>query len=563
MTLASAVSEGMTVNTIKTGVRTKYIVVTGGVLSGIGKGTATASIGRLLRGDGVGDVANRIVVVKCDGYLNVDPGTMNPIEHGEVFVLNDGTEVDMDFGHYERFIGVEGEGDWNVTSGKLFSRIIEKERRGDYLGKTIQIVPHAINEILAWWDEVRSRTNPDFMLIEIGGTVGDIENSWFIEAARRLKRKHPNDTLFVHLTYIPMLHNTGELKTKPAQRDIALLRELGIMPDVVIARSKYALNDRLKRKISDAVDLDPDRIISGIDVNNIYEIPLMFEKQGLVDVINEILGTEVHPDLDKWRELVEIMKNPKHKITIALCGKYTQLHDSYASVIEALHHAGAHLNTEIDIKWIETTDIENRLISVADALNECDGVIVPGGFGSRGAEGKIEVINYAREQKIPFLGLCFGMQLAVVEYARNVCGLKGANSTEIDPETRYPVIDILPEQKNIDRKGGTMRLGAYTAVLKPNTLVRRLYGKDRVDERHRHRYEVNPEYHKILTENGLVISGTSPDGRLVEFIELPTDVHPYFVATQAHPEFRSRFESPAPLFYGLVKSILEIRREIE
>lgn len=532
---------------------TKFIFITGGVLSGLGKGTATASIGRLLKNG-----KNKIVVVKCDGYLNVDPGTMNPIEHGEVFVLNDGTEVDMDFGHYERFIGVEGEGDWNITSGKLFLRLIEKEREGKFLGKTIQIVPHAVNEVIEWWLQLRDKHDPDYMLIEIGGTVGDNENFWFIEAARRMPRIIGKENVaYIHLTYLPMLYNTGELKTKPAQRDVALLRSLGIYPDIIIARSHYRLPERIRKKLALMLDVNEDRIVSGVDISNIYEIPIMFYDNGMINSLSNILNEKIDVNLSEWKQLLNKMKNPNHEINVAICGKYTDLHDSYASVIEALHHAGAHLDTSVNIKWVETTDIENNVISVENALKDVDGIIVPGGFGSRGVEGKIKVIEHARKNNIPFLGLCYGLQLSVIEYARHVCGLKDANSTEIDPNTHHPVIDILPEQRNVTKKGGTMRLGAYPAHLVPGTIVHSLYNKDVVYERHRHRYEVNPEYHQILREKGLIFSGMSPDGRLVEFIELPKKIHQYFVATQAHPELKSRFEKPAPLFYGLVKACID------
>ncbi len=527
--------------------QTKYVVITGGVLSGLGKGTATASIGRLLKTDG-----KNILVVKCDGYLNVDPGTMNPIEHGEVFVLKDGTEVDMDFGHYERFIGVEGRGDWNITSGKLFLRLIEKERKGLFLGRTIQVIPHVVNEVLDWWMRLRDEHDPDYMLIEIGGTVGDIENSWFLEAARRLKHMVGQDNIaYVHLTYLPMLHNTGELKTKPAQRDLALLGQLGIHPDIVIARSRYPLNQRLKEKISLAVDLPPERIITGLDVKNIYELPIMFHREGLTDILSQVLHIDINPQLDEWTRLLNNM-NTDDKVSIVISGKYTALHDSYASVLEALKHAGAHNHVGVEVRWVETTDIERGRVRVEDVLDGVDGVIVPGGFGKRGVEGKMKVIEYVRENRIPFLGICLGLQLAVIEYARNVCGLSDANSTEFDPGTPHPVIDLLPEQRGIDRLGGTMRLGSYPAHLREGSLVHRLYGEMVVHERHRHRYEVNPEYHSTLEENGLVLSGLSPNGRLVEFIELSEREHPYFVATQSHPELQSRFESPAPLFFGLV-----------
>lgn len=533
--------------------KTKYIIVTGGVLSGLGKGTATASIGRLLKN---GPQPKKIIVVKCDGYLNVDPGTMNPTEHGEVFVLNDGTEVDMDFGHYERFMGVQGKGDWNITSGKIFQKLINKERQGKFLGKTIQIVPHVVNEIIQWWDELNEKNNSDYMLIEIGGTIGDIENSWFVEAAHRLSNHvGRKNVAYVHLTYLPMLHNTGELKTKPAQRDIALLRSLGINPDIIVARSHYKLPKKIKQKLSSMLDITENQIISGIDVKNIYELPVMFYENGMVKSFSKILNNNITVDLTEWKTTLENFKNPSHTISVVICGKYTDLHDSYASVIEALNHAGAHLGTKVDINWVETTDIEKNIISVDDALNGADAIVVPGGFGLRGVEGKIDVIKYARENQIPFLGLCYGLQLAVIDYARHVCGMQDAHTTEINPDTKHPVIDILPDQKNITNKGGTMRLGAYPANLLQASKVYSLYKKDVVYERHRHRYEVNPLFHDQLKSKGMVFSGMSPDARLVEFIELSN--HPFFIATQSHPELKSQFEKPAPLFHGFVKACLE------
>ncbi len=532
---------------------TKFLFISGGVLSGLGKGVATASIGRLLKNHD----DKKIVVVKCDGYLNVDPGTMNPIEHGEVFVLNDGTEVDMDFGHYERFIGVESEGDCNITSGKLFLRIINKEREGKYLGKTIQIIPHAVDEVISWWEELKNKHNPDYMLIEIGGTVGDNENFWFLEAAKKMSHVYGKENVcYVHLTYLPMLYNTGELKSKPAQRDIALLRSMGINPNIVIARSHYKLSTRIKDKLAKLSDIADDQVVSAIDVDNIYDIPLMFDKEGIVKSLSKTLNEDIQPDLTNWNKILHNMKNPEHSITIAMCGKYTELHDSYASVIEALSHAGAHLNAKVNIKWIETTDIENNVKTVEDLLSDVNGIIVPGGFGSRGVEGKIKVVNYARENKVPYLGICYGLQMAVIEFARNVCNMENANGTEINSDTKYPVIVILPDKENVKDMGGTLRLGQYPANLKKGTKVHGLYNEDVVYERHRHRYEVNPEYHNILKEKGLIFSGMSPDDRLVEFIEV--EDHPYFVATQGHPELKSRFEKPAPLFYGLVKSALDV-----
>ena len=529
--------------------KTRFIVITGGVLSGLGKGTATAAIARLLK-----DHRN-IVTVKCDGYLNVDPGTMNPVEHGEVFVLHDGGEVDMDFGHYERFLGVQCKSDWNLTSGKVFNLLISKERKGEFLGKTIQIYPHVPQEIKQWWFHLAEREKADIMTIEIGGTVGDIENSWFIEAARQLKKiVGPENVMYIHLTYVPFLDSVGEPKTKPAQRDIALLHETGIHPDIIIARSKLPLSQKLKEKLALFCDVEPRQIISGRDIDTIYEIPLMFLKEGIYELINEKFQLNDVPSLQQWEALVSKIKSPKHEVVIGICGKYTELRDSYASIIEALSHAGAHCDACVRLKWIEVTDIENGKISISQALQGVYGILVPGGFGSRGTEGKIMMIRHAREHKVPFLGICYGLQLAVVEFARNVCSLAGANSTEIDTRTPYPVIDVLPEQKMIEAKGGTMRLGAYEAKLLPGTLVSALYKNTGAIERHRHRYEVNPVFHALLQQKGLVFSGVSENGRLVEFIELAN--HPYFVASQAHNELTSRLEQPNPLFYGFVKASL-------
>lgn len=529
---------------------TKYVIVTGGVLSGLGKGIATASIGRLLKDH------NKIITIKCDGYLNVDPGTMNPMEHGEVFVLADGGEVDMDFGHYERFIGLTCKSGWNLTSGKVFSRVIAKEREGKYLGKTIQIFPHIADEIKSWWRELVEQEKPDIVTIEIGGTIGDIENSWFVESARQLKKEvGAENIVYVHLTYVPFLESVGEPKTKPAQRDIALLREKGISPDILICRSRNALPEKIKEKLSLFCDIDKQYIISGKDIDCIYEVPLLFKEEGMLDRLKEKLNLRVKGDLSDWEKLVQRIKSPKHEITIAICGKYTELKDSYASIIEALRHAGAHCDAKVNLKWIETTDIEKNKTKVADALKGVDGVLIPGGFGSRGVEGKISVISYIREKNIPFLGICYGLQLAVVEFARNVCRLAGAHTTEIDEKTSHPVIDYIPEQRSIKSKGGTMRLGACEAVLQKGSKVQKLYDAAKMSERHRHRYEVNPAFHEILQKHGLVFSGMSENKRLVECVELPS--HPFFIATQAHNELTSRLEKPNPLFLGFVSAALK------
>ena len=530
--------------------QTKYIIITGGVLSGLGKGTATASIARLLKDH------HKIVTIKCDGYLNVDPGTMNPVEHGEVFVLADGGEVDMDFGHYERFLGIACKSNWNLTSGKVFSRVIAKEREGQYLGKTIQIFPHITDEVKNWWKEIVEQEKPDIMMIEIGGTVGDIENSWFVEAARQLKKQIGHDNvMYIHLTYVPFLDSVGEPKTKPAQRDIALLREKGISPDIVISRSRNVLPQKIKEKMALFCDVAPNEIISGKDIDSVYEIPLMFRKEGMLDRIKEKLKLSFKEDLSEWETLVQRIKSPKSEVTIAVCGKYTELKDSYASIAEALTHAGAHCDAKVNLKWVETTDIETNKVSVEDALKGIDAVLIPGGFGSRGVEGKISIIKYIREKNIPFLGICYGLQLAVVEFARNVCKLAGAHTTEIDEKTPHPVIDYIPEQRSIKSKGGTMRLGACRAVLQKNTIVHKLYNADEAWERHRHRYEVNPAYHDILLKHGMVFSGASENKRLVEYIELPN--HIYFVASQAHNELTSRLEAPNPLFLGFVQAAVK------
>jgi CTP synthase len=523
---------------------TKYIIVTGGVLSGLGKGIAVASIGHLLSS------RLKIIPIKCDGYLNVDPGTMNPFEHGEVFVLDDGGEVDMDFGHYERFLGISCKSKWNLTMGKVFNAVRERERRGDYLGKTVQYIPHVTDVIKHHVYGVAEEESADLVIVEIGGTVGDIENELFLEAMRQMKEEVGRDNIiYIHLTYVPIPQGVGEQKSKPTQQSVNLLKQRGIFPDIIIGRCSELLTREIRQKISSFCDVSPEAVITGLDVEDIYEIPIVFEKEGIAEIIHKKLNIYSPPELRRWKELIDHIRNPTSEISVAICGKYTKLVDSYASIIESLNHCSAHLGCRIELRWIETTDLAD-----ASVLDDAHGVIVPGGFGSRGIEGKIEIIRRAREENIPFLGLCLGLQLAVVEFARNACNLEGAHSTEFDPDTPYPVIDLMPEQKDIKEKGGTMRLGAYEAVLREGTLVRKLYGSDIISERHRHRYEVNPEHHTILTDHGLVFSGTSRDGRLVEFIELPG--LDYFMATQAHPELKSRIEKPSPLFYGFIQSCM-------
>lgn len=524
----------------------KYIVITGGVLSGLGKGIAIASIGNILSS------TYKVVPIKCDGYLNVDPGTMNPMEHGEVFVLDDGGEVDMDFGHYERFLGVSCKSNWNLTMGKVFSQIREKERRGDYLGKTVQMIPHVSNWIQDHILDVGEESEADVVLIEVGGTLGDMENELYIEALRSLARKvGQKNILFVHLTYVPIPLGVDEQKSKPTQQSLGLMRQRGIEPDLILARCSELLNPSIREKIALSANLETSDVLTAIDVDDVHKLPLIFEKQGLSQLIARKLDMPVIPKIGKWSELIQNRENPNKEITIAIAGKYTRLEDSYASVVESLNHCSAHLSSKINIKWIDTSDGFDE-----KDLEGVSGVIVPGGFGSRGTEGKIEIIKYCRENKIPFLGICYGLQMAVVEFARNVCGLN-ANTIEVDENAEYLVIKILDDQKEVKNMGGTMRVGSYPALLKEGSLIHSLYDKLEVHERHRHRYEVNPEYHKLLSEKGLIISGASPDGKLVEFIELPLEEHPYFVATQAHPELKSSLTNPAPLFLGLTKEALK------
>lgn len=541
----------------KQGHPTKYIVVTGGVLSGLGKGVAAASIGRLLCS------RLKIVPIKLDGYLNTDPGTMNPVEHGEVFVLDDGGEVDMDFGHYERFLDIKGKSDWNLTMGKVFQEILERERRGDFLGKTVQFIPHATNVIKERINRIASQEKADILLVEIGGTVGDLENLFYIEAIRQMRHEVGSENmLFVHLTYVPVPSGVREQKSKPTQQGIKLLNEAGIYPDVVIGRCEEYIDEHIKEKIALFGNLEKDCVISGPDVQSVYEIPLIYEKEGLSAIIHKKLGIYSPPDLGEWSQWVEAVKrnhtNAEKTVQIAIGGKYTALEDSYASLVESLEHAGAHLGARVEVKWIETSSIEKGETDPAQALAGLDGLIIPGGFGSRGIEGKIKLIQHARESGLPFLGICYGMQLAVVEYARNVCGLEGANSEEVEsPENAVPhkVICYLPGQKAITRKGGTMRLGGHDVEVKKGSRASKVYGNSvRIRERFRHRYEVNPEYIERLEAKGIVFSGKAPGVPIMQLVELPD--HPYFLACQFHPELTSNLLRPAPLFKGLVEAAL-------
>lgn len=526
---------------------TKWIIVTGGVLSGLGKGIVSASIGRLLSSK------LKVVPIKCDGYLNVDPGTMNPIEHGEVFVLDDGGEVDMDFGHYERFLNINCKFNWNLTSGKVFKSVIDKERKGDYLGKTVQMIPHVTDEIKNRFFSIAKEEDADIMLIEIGGTVGDIENMLFIEAVRQLKREVGKDNIiYVHLTYVPVLSAVAEQKSKPTQQSISMLEQRGIKADIIIGRSEKPLAEHIKKKIALFASVDEEDVISDPHTNSVYELPLIFEKEGLLERIKEKLLLPDTSDLKKWRVLVGRIKKPKAVVSIAICGKYTQLMDSYVSVVEALTHAGAHLGLGVDVHWIDTSALEKDKTLTPDMVfHDIDGIIVPGGFGIRGTEGKIKVVQYARENNIPFLGLCYGFQLAVTEFARNVCGLNSAGSTEVNKRFKHPVIDLLPEQKGVEDMGGTMRLGGHDVKVISKTSAYKMFGKT-VRRRFRHRYEVNPDYIDTLTSKGLIFSGKAPVKDIMQILELPT--HPFFMASQFHPELTSRLEDPSELFSGFMSS---------
>ena len=533
----------------------KYIVVTGGVLSGLGKGITTSSIGRLLKARGL-----RVTAVKIDPYVNVDAGTMNPFEHGEVFVLEDGGEVDLDLGNYERFLFTNVGREHNVTTGIVYRSVIEKERRGDYLGKTVQIVPHVTNEIRDRVKSAARKSQADVALIEVGGTVGDIESAPFLEALRQLRLEAGTENVaFVHTTLVPVMGAVGEQKTKPTQHSVKELRAIGIDPDMIVCRASEPLDDKTKQKIALFCDVSPEAVISAPDARTIYEVPLLLAAQNVDEWLVKRLKLSAHPmDLTEWKRFVDRVVNPSHEVTIAVVGKYTHLEDSYLSIKEALLHAGAQLSTKVRIKWVESEALEGSAMP-QDVIGPVDGVLVPGGFGSRGSEGKIRAVQYARERKTPYLGICFGFQLAVVEYARHVLGLEGANSTELSPKTPHPIIDILPEQKQVSNLGGTMRLGASPVRIDRGTLAARLYGVEEVQERHRHRYEVNPDYHARLAKGGLVFSGKDPAGRLMEIAEIPD--HPYFIGSQFHPEFKSRPEKPAPLFLGLVEAALARARE--
>ncbi|AWR21589.1 CTP synthase [Aurantimicrobium photophilum] len=536
---------------------TKHIFVTGGVVSSLGKGLTAASLGNLLTARGL-----RVVMQKLDPYLNVDPGTMNPFQHGEVFVTDDGAETDLDIGHYERFLDINLSQAANVTTGQIYSQVIAKERRGEYLGDTVQVIPHITDEIKRRMRlQAEDIPQPDVIITEIGGTVGDIESQPFIESARQVRHElGRKNVFFVHVSLVPFMGASGEQKTKPTQHSVAALRSIGIQPDALVLRSDRPVTESNKRKIALMCDVDEDAVVNAVDVPSIYDIPTMLHSQGLDAYIVEQLGLDCNEvDWSHWSPLLEAVHDPAHEVTIGLVGKYIDLPDAYLSVSEALRAGGFAHRTKVNLRWIPSDDCESHE-GAAENLSDLDGICVPGGFGIRGIEGKLGALKFARENGIPTLGLCLGLQCMVIEYARNLAGLPDASSSEFDPETKTPVIATMAEQVDIINDGdmgGTMRLGLYKAALTPGSLAAAVYGSELIEERHRHRYEVNNTYRQQIADAGLSFSGTSPDGQLVEFVELPREVHPYYIATQAHPELRSRPNNAHPLFSGLVEASLE------
>ena len=532
---------------------TKYIFVTGGVVSGLGKGITAASLGRLLKNRGY-----KVTIQKFDPYINVDPGTMNPYEHGEVFVTDDGAETDLDLGHYERFINENLTKNSSVTMGRIYSNVIEKERKGDYLGKTVQVIPHITNEIKEKIYGFEG-TDTDIVITEVGGTVGDIEGLSIIEAIRQVGlERNPEDVCFIHVTLLPYIYGSNEIKSKPTQHSVKELQSLGIQPDILVCRTEQEIPDTIREKLALFCNVRKTSVIQNKTADCLYAVPLMLEEEGLArEVCNHLRLDNYIPDNSKWAEMIEKIRkiDKNNKVKIAIVGKYIKLEDSYISVIESIKHAGFENNVETEIELIDCETITKD--TVQEKLDRFDGIIVPGGFGNRGIEGKITTIKFARENKIPFLGICLGMQMAVVEYARDILGLKDANSAEFDEKSKNQVIHIMEEQKGIDKKGGTMRLGAYPCIIKEGTLAQEVYGKTEISERHRHRFEYNNDYKERLEKAGLICSGTSPDGKLVEIVELSQKEHPYFIAGQFHPELKSRPNKPAPLFVGLVKAAKE------
>ena len=526
----------------------KFVFVTGGVVSSIGKGITAASLGRLLKCRGI-----KVAVQKLDPYINVDPGNMSPYQHGEVFVTEDGAESDLDLGHYERFIDINVTKNCNVTTGGIYSAVIDKERRGDYQGGTVQVIPHITNEIKERVLAITKESDAEIIITEIGGTVGDIESLPFLETIRQLKGNlGRGNTVYIHVTLVPYLRSANELKTKPTQHSVKELRSIGIQPDVIVCRSEQPLSKDMEDKLALFCDIDKDAVIQAVDVDSIYEVPLLLEEEGLADIVLDKLGIKSNPpDLSEWRQMVANAKGLRYTATIGLVGKYIALPDAYLSVGEALRHAGFYSETAIKIKWINAEDVTSA--NVSDYLHDVDGVLVPGGFGDRGIEGKIQAIRYARENKTPFLGLGLGMQLTVVEFARNVLNWQGANSVEFDPKTPYPVIRPIPDPQNQDIYGGVMRLGRYPCILRKGSLSQKAYNAEEIYERHRHRYEFNCDYRNDFDDNGLALTGLSPDGKLVEIVEL--EGHPWFVGTQFHPEFKSRPNLPHPIFRDFINAV--------
>lgn len=527
----------------------KYIFVTGGVVSSLGKGITAASLGRLLKSRGI-----KVTIQKFDPYINIDPGTMSPYQHGEVFVTDDGAETDLDLGHYERFIDINLTKGSNITAGKVYWSVLNKERKGDYLGSTVQVIPHITNEIKQRVYDVAAADGADVVITEIGGTVGDIESLPFMEAIRQVKKEvGKNDVLYIHVTLVPYIAAAGELKTKPTQHSVKELRAIGIQPDILVCRAEKEISKEMKEKIALFCDVDVNAVIENRTASTIYEVPLMMQKEGLDKIVLEKLKMDYSPaNMVEWEKMVYKINHLSKKVKVAVVGKYVELPDAYISVTEALHHAGISNDAEVKIHWVNSEEIEAADTDFSEVFSGCKGILVPGGFGDRGVEGKIQSIQYARENKIPFLGLCLGMQCAVIEFARHVCSMSDANSTEFNAETTHPVIDLMSSQVNIEEKGGTMRLGSYPCKLAEGTHTREAYGEELIHERHRHRFEFNNAYREQLRQEGLVVAGTLPDNSLVEVIEVKD--HPWFVGSQFHPELKSRPNNPHPLFIGFVKA---------
>ena len=534
---------------------TKYIFVTGGVVSSLGKGITAASLGRLLKSRGY-----RVTIQKFDPYINIDPGTMSPYQHGEVFVTDDGAETDLDLGHYERFIDINLSKNSNTTTGKIYQSVINKERRGDYLGGTVQVIPHITNAIKERVFIVGQQDNADIVITEIGGTVGDIESLPFLEAIRQVKKEvGRNDVLYIHVTLVPYISAAGELKTKPTQHSVKELRSIGISPDIIVCRSEKPISKEMREKMAMFCDVDPDAVIQNLTAKSIYQVPMLMEEQGLDSIVLRKLELEDKPkDMSGWHDMVgRILKKYDQKVTIAVVGKYVALQDAYISITESLRHAAVASEAELEIKWVNAEEIEAESVDMDKVMEGVNGILVPGGFGNRGIEGKIKAIQYAREHKLPFFGICLGMQCAVIEFARHVCGMADANSSEFAPETTHPVIDLMPEQLDVEDMGGTMRLGLYPCKVYPHTLTQKAYKQELIYERHRHRYEFNNAFRETIVSKGLQLGGTLPNGRLVEIVELPESVHPWFLGAQFHPEFKSRPTNPHPLFRDFIGAALK------